>query len=155
MTQPSSVTLHAVIEIPPGDEVPWITPQPALDAVARPLEAPPFPFVRLHRGTSPDDVARVMCVLSSYGRKSHEPASTAAALLKDFPIIVPGGLAIVGSERVIWPGCCCGLEKWREARCSASRSESRGWLVTQDLAVSEKLVRRFARNFVRRTNTVR
>jgi len=42
--------------------------------------------------------------------------STIAALAASASLIAPGGLQVVdhGSGAVVSPGCCCGLETWRE-----------------------------------------
>ena len=54
----------------------------------------------------------VVGTLSSYGRDS--TATSAEILAKEFPGVLPGGFAVVDRGRVIAPGCCCGLETWRD-----------------------------------------
>lgn len=96
--------IQAVVEVVIDTKEMWV-----------PLPPEPWPrFVRLSGSTSPEEVALVVGVLSSYGRADQEPAATAGSLCADFPGVLPGGLAVVSSDREIWPGCCSGLERWRE-----------------------------------------
>jgi hypothetical protein len=63
-----------------------------------------------------EHVALLVAVLSSYGGTVTDAATSFDALLEDFPRILPGGIAVVSSDRMIVPGCCCGLESWPEWR---------------------------------------
>jgi hypothetical protein len=79
------------------------------------LPAEPWPqFVRLSPATTEEEVALVVGTLSSYGRSQRTPAQSAEDLVKTFPAVLPGGLAVVGSEHTVFPSCCCGLETWSE-----------------------------------------
>jgi hypothetical protein len=101
---PSKVEIHAVVEVAIRRDRMWV-----------PLPPEPWPnFVRLSRSTSLDDVALVMGVISSYGRKGDGAASSMAELLADFPCILPGGLAVGSGARQVLPSCCSGLEHWSE-----------------------------------------
>jgi hypothetical protein len=100
----SKPEIHAVVEVAVRTDGIWV-------------ELPPEPwppFVRLCASTSSSDIALLVAVLSSYGHSSGAPAASAQALLDHFPAILPGGLAVVSTDRQIMPSCCCGLETWTE-----------------------------------------
>ena len=98
--------LHAVVEVDSLPERLWV-----------PLPPKPWPgFVRLSGSTPVEHVALLVAVVSSYGANSEEPATSVEALLNNFPQILPGGIAVVSSDSVIMPGCCCGLDGWPEWR---------------------------------------
>jgi hypothetical protein len=99
-----SPELHAVVEVGDAPEVPWL-PRPARARSA---------LVRLSGSTSHEETSLVVALLSSYGRGGAQPAGTPAELAATFPTILPGGIAVVSGELQILPGCCCGLESWRE-----------------------------------------
>ena len=102
MNADSSPQLHAVMEVPFEEDSEWIS-----------LPPKPWPrYIRLWRETPPEAVAVVVCVVSWWGAESK--ASSAEALVKDFPRGLPGGFAAVDQEQVIGPSCCCGLEGWKE-----------------------------------------
>ena len=100
----SSPQIHAFVEVDGHVDGSW--PQ---------LPPQPWPtVVRLERSTCLSDVALVVAVGSSYGRNSETPATSGRDLVSDFPAILPGGLGVVAEDQQILPGCCCGLEAWRD-----------------------------------------
>ncbi|HVZ70743.1 MAG TPA: hypothetical protein VHJ20_00075 [Polyangia bacterium] len=81
------------------------------------VDLPPKPwpnFVRLSGSASDSDIALLLAVASSYGRGEELTAATPNALFEKFPHVLPGGIAVVASDRSIFPSCCCGLETWPE-----------------------------------------
>src|SRR5688572_23031566 len=61
-------------------------------------------------------VGAVIAQVAAYNRVDAEP--TVEALLSGISaaerVILPGGVQASAGEREINPGCCCGLEGWRE-----------------------------------------
>lgn len=107
--------VFAVVErrVRPEDgAAPWpTTPQPA------------DPFVRLSGETNEQEIGAVAWQLVLYNRLSTvEPlraVSTADSL------VLPGGLAFEDDAgRLITPGCCAGLETWRECSSVPSKGGS-------------------------------
>lgn len=87
-------------------------------------------FIRLYGQTSEPEIGSFMATLLSYNRL--EQSGTASDLLfriiDSKRLILPGGLAVVAPNvKPIYPGCCCGLEGWREWT-SALSSRSSPWL---------------------------
>jgi hypothetical protein len=96
--------LHAVVEVAIREEGLWVE-----------LPAKPWPhFARLCGSTSDSEIALVVAVASSHGRADQSSATSASALFDQFPQVLPGGIAVVTSERSVFPTCCCGLETWPE-----------------------------------------
>jgi hypothetical protein len=103
---PTTPELHAVVEVGARPNELWFE-----------LPREPWPrFVRLWRSTPNEHVALFFATASTYGRSTPEAAASIAGVLADFPRVLPGGIAVVASERTIVPSCCCGLETWREWR---------------------------------------
>ncbi len=102
MTQPC---LQAVVE----------SPTAAPTFLSR-LPAKPWPsHVRLSIATTAEHVSLVVAQLAIYGHGQEDAKPhDLATLLADFPGVAPGGLAVVEGERVVFPSCCCGLERWRD-----------------------------------------
>jgi hypothetical protein len=100
--------LHAVVETPWFEGVPpW--PWPIADRE-------PFSFVRLSGEMAAAEVGSVMAQVVRYSQIEAEPTAEAllSAVVTDETLILPGGVRASERERVINPGCCCGLEMWRE-----------------------------------------
>jgi hypothetical protein len=98
----SSPQLHVVVQVEVDEDCDWI-----------PRPKKPWPtYVRLWRETEPDAVALVVGTLATWGREKTE--WSVEALDRDFPCAVPGGFAAVDQEKLIAPGCCCGLETWKD-----------------------------------------
>lgn len=96
--------IHAVAEVALEKDGIWVD-----------LPAEPWPhFVRLSPAATEEEVALVVGTLSCYGRSEDGPAQSAEALIRTFPEVLPGGLAVVGSTQSVFPSCCCGLETWSE-----------------------------------------
>ncbi len=102
MTQPS---LHAVVETSEGPAS-WVSTPPR-----------PWPSrVRLSAETPPEHVALVVHVLAVYNSVNEPNAAPLSlpALAVETEAVLPGGLAAVTDAESIIPGCCSGLEEWRE-----------------------------------------
>src|ERR1044072_3776294 len=74
-------------------------------------------FIRLHQGISDEEIGAVMLTACAYNRTEVTPSPSEALnnLVASEDIVLPGGLRFSedGAVKVI-PGCCCGLEGWRE-----------------------------------------
>jgi hypothetical protein len=110
----SKPEIHAVVEVAIRPEGIWVQlpPQPWPD------------FVRLWQSTTPLEVALLVGVMSSYGRTDGTAASSPEAVIKNFPNVLPGGLAVISSKRKIMPSCCCGLETWPDWKKVVSEGQS-------------------------------
>jgi hypothetical protein len=98
--------LHVVVKVAIEEDGLWVE-----------LPSKPWPhFVRLSGSASDAEVALIVAVASSYGRSDEGTAASPDALFEQFPHALPGGIAVVASERSIFPSCCCGLESWPEWR---------------------------------------
>ncbi|MFC7328003.1 hypothetical protein [Marinactinospora rubrisoli] len=105
-----AVVLRPVIEaVVPAEDAPWPTASRPADGFLRPRAGMPAAEVglavyRLAEGTGPGDPFTA------------GPRSAVVALLETDRLAVPGGIEVV--DRVsgvrVRPGCCCGLEDWRE-----------------------------------------
>lgn len=85
----SETEIHAVVEVGSRREGLWVQ-----------LPAEPWPpFVRLWCFTPPEEVARVVGVVSSYGRADRGAVASVSEVLADFPRILPGGLAVIIEPR--------------------------------------------------------
>jgi hypothetical protein len=99
--------LNAVMETPWGDQArsPWpIAPFKSST------------FLRMSGELSDDQVGLVMAHLADYNhiKKWRAPDRQLCAILKHEQLILPGGIEASCSGARISPGCCCGLEGWRE-----------------------------------------
>jgi uncharacterized protein (TIGR02996 family) len=100
--------LYPVVEAPWYEGVPsW--PWPVADCK-------PYSLIRLSDEITEPEVGSVMAQLVSYNQMEAEP--TVEALLSGAiaaeSLLLPGGVQASDGERQINPGCCCGLEGWRE-----------------------------------------
>lgn len=78
---------------------------------------PPFSFLRLHAGSTSEEVGLVMHVACAYGQGEIFPfaAETLEVFLSKERFVLPGGLQFLENDEVkVVPGCCAGLENWRE-----------------------------------------
>ncbi|MDJ1134969.1 hypothetical protein [Streptomyces iconiensis] len=74
-------------------------------------------FLRLSGEMSAGEVAGVVALLVEYnGVEAREPAAAVRELVEADGLVAPGGLRVRDgrSGAVLVPGCCCGLEDWRE-----------------------------------------
>ena len=100
--------LHPVVETPWFEgQPPW--PWPIADRKG-------FSFMRLSGEMTESEVGSVMAQLVSYNQIDGE--TTVNGLLSEAvaaeSLLLPGGIQASEGEREIDPGCCCGLESWRE-----------------------------------------
>ena len=99
-------TIEAVVEIRPyGANPPW------------PIAAIPDPsFLRLFSGVTDEEIGMLILTACSYNQIDvhSSPIETLNAFVaEDF--VLPGGLRFSEAGEVkIVPGCCCGLEEWRD-----------------------------------------
>lgn len=124
--------------IEPVFETPLIEGVPAWPWALGPL--PPFGWVRLAADASPEVVGLFLAALVQ--DNAIAIAETAAGVLdavtNEPDLIISGGLRIIGADgTIIVPGCCAGLESWREWPC-AERTERgiRVWADRPDAATS-------------------
>jgi hypothetical protein len=72
-------------------------------------------WIELHGSTPLVDVARVVARVASYGHDMPDSAKDAANLIiVDHCCAVAGGLIARKDALELEPGCCCGLESWRD-----------------------------------------
>ena len=99
--------IEVVVEMQPFEgELPW-----AVASVAD------WSFLRLFSGVTDEDVGSVILTACSYNHHLEVQRSAIETLnafvAEDF--VLPGGLQFSKDEQVkVVPGCCCGLEDWRE-----------------------------------------
>ena len=121
------VRLSAVVERPVEEKPPgW----PAIDATAP-------GWIHLHAKSTPEEIAALVWQLAAYNRVREDAPDAAGvesmavwvdAIVAEDSLILPGGIGVFESEgRSILPGCCTGLEGWREWFAFAGGGES-PWL---------------------------
>ncbi len=72
-------------------------------------------WIELGPGCSLEDAARVVAIIASYGKDLPGSARQAADLIADSACpAVAGGLIARDGDFELVPGCCCGLESWRD-----------------------------------------
>lgn len=72
-------------------------------------------WIELGPVCTPDDVARVVAVIAGYGKDLPATAKAAAQQIADGEFrVAPGGLMARAEGFELAPGCCCGLEGWRD-----------------------------------------
>ena len=99
-------TIEVVVEISSfGIEPPW-----AVASIAN------LSFLRLFSGITDEEIGSIILTACLYNHIEVFPSSTEtlnAFLAEEF--VLPGGLQFSEDEQVkVVPGCCCGLEDWRE-----------------------------------------
>jgi hypothetical protein len=102
--------LHPVVEAPWFEVAPpW--PWPVADHQA-------CSFVRLSGEMTGAEGGSVMAQLVTYNQIEAEPTVEGLLLgaIAAESLLLPGGVQASIGEREINPGCCCGLEEWREWR---------------------------------------
>ncbi|MEU0007985.1 hypothetical protein ABZ079_27855 [Streptomyces sp. NPDC006314] len=86
-------------------------------------DLPPYQFMALSASMSPSEVGSALAMLTDYNSRTgdHDRPLTGASeairrLLDSDKIIAPGGLRVhdTRTDVTVQPGCCCGLEDWRE-----------------------------------------
>jgi hypothetical protein len=99
--------LHAVIRISAYERVPpW--------AVA---DIPPYSWLRLWGGATEAEVGRIVYELVAYNHLegSHTSSELLQRITQESDLVLNGGLQARGKNgEAINPGCCCGLEDWRD-----------------------------------------
>lgn len=86
-------------------------------------DLPPYQFMALSSSMSPLEVGSALAMLADYNSRTGDDdrplmdASEAIRrLLETDKVIAPGGLRVHDTRTnvTVQPGCCCGLEDWRE-----------------------------------------
>ncbi|MDX3520167.1 hypothetical protein [Streptomyces scabiei] len=86
-------------------------------------DLPPYQFMALTGRMSPLDVGSALAMLADYNSQTGDddrPLTDASEairrLLETDKVIAPGGLRVhdTRTDVTVRPGCCCGLENWRE-----------------------------------------
>ncbi|WP_104630327.1 hypothetical protein [Streptomyces sp. MH60] len=86
-------------------------------------DLPSYQFMALSGGMSPLEVGSALAMLADYNSRTSEddrPVTDASEairrLLETDKVIAPGGLRVhdTRTNATVQPGCCCGLEDWRE-----------------------------------------
>jgi hypothetical protein len=100
--------LHPVVAAPWFEGTPpW--PWPIADREA-------YVLIRLSGGMTGAEVGSILAQLVAYNQVAAEPTVEellSGAIAAD-GLLLPGGLQATAGARKISPGCCCGLEGWRE-----------------------------------------
>ncbi len=115
--------LEAVFEVSSPDD------EPLMRWADMPASIPPYTLVRLSAAADAAVVGAFFASLVSYNQiePADSPAATFAAL-RQSDLVLAGGLRIIGAQgRSIGPGCCCGLETWRDWATLLASGES-PWL---------------------------
>lgn len=96
----------------------------AVVEVSHPVSGAPWPVlpdtntshIRLHAGVTDEEIGSVMMTACLYNRIeiSDDAAETLGKLMENDGFVMPGGLRLSAEGREVLPGCCCGLEDWRE-----------------------------------------
>src|SRR5215831_3083026 len=77
----------------------------------------PFSSVRLWEHTPELETALILAQLAEYNHIELDLSkqSVINRISENDALILPGGIRVLGEgQREISPGCCCGLEEWRE-----------------------------------------
>ncbi|MEU1171029.1 hypothetical protein [Streptomyces microflavus] len=86
-------------------------------------DLPPYQLMALSGSMPPPDVGTALAMLADYNSRSGDddrPLTDAGQairhLLETDKVIAPGGLRVHDTRTnvTVRPGCCCGLEDWRE-----------------------------------------
>ncbi|WP_053761224.1 hypothetical protein [Streptomyces sp. AS58] len=86
-------------------------------------DLPPYQFMALSGSMSPLEVGSALAMLADYNSRTGDddrPLTDASGairrLLETDKVIAPGGLRVHDTRTnvTVRPGCCCGLENWRE-----------------------------------------
>ncbi|MFD3450662.1 hypothetical protein ACFWVC_00570 [Streptomyces sp. NPDC058691] len=86
-------------------------------------DLPPYQFMALSGSMSPLEVGSALAMLADYNSRTGDddrPLTDASEairrLLETDKVIAPGGLRVHDTRTnvTVQPGCCCGLEDWRE-----------------------------------------
>ncbi|SCW83853.1 hypothetical protein SAMN04487970_10635 [Paenibacillus tianmuensis] len=72
--------------------------------------------VVLSKSSSPDDAVLFFSLLCGYNDVdvARNTADVLNELITTDEILIRGGIAFEDKDKMILPGCCCGLESWRE-----------------------------------------
>lgn len=76
----------------------------------------PSALLRLYDGMTEAEIAAVVIAVARQNQISTDGdfVSICSALLKDDILILSGGIRVREQGKEILPGCCCGIEDWRE-----------------------------------------
>jgi len=88
-------------------------------------------FHPLHGEMSEAAMLQFLIALSRYGDRdftSTEPTEIVARLMRREDAVIGGGLVAVKGDYRLFPGCCCGLESWRDWQGLRPLSQNAVWL---------------------------
>ncbi len=77
----------------------------------------PFSKIRLHPEITIPEIGLVVAKLAQYNdiELSNSKPAIIEQILEAKSLVLPGGIEVIDErEKSISPGCCCGLERWRE-----------------------------------------
>ena len=98
------------------------------------------PFHFLHGAMTPEELLAFLQAIFSYGGEDIPQSLSEAAplLLERDSTVLGGGFLVRKGDYIIEPGCCCGLEGWREWYFVSQKTGS-PWLGHDPFAAAEPL----------------
>lgn len=104
---PTIPSLQAVVEIL------WYEQRSYLWSVA---SYKPYSFIELSGNMTDDEVGLIFAQLVDYNKLKGECKTNKLLhqIIQADKLILPGGIQASMANQVISPGCCCGLEMWRD-----------------------------------------
>lgn len=108
-SETAMVSLKPVVQMPFSErdtELPW--------EVAK---FPPGHFLPLSEKLSLPEVGAVVALLLRYNRlmESRNLDTSLHEIINAKSLVIPGGIGVYKEEKIsLFPGCCCGLESWRQ-----------------------------------------
>ncbi len=104
----SSIQLQAIVEAPNYEDeflCPWEV-----------AEFEPLSRIRLSAKITYPEIGLVFAQLAKCNKikLENDKQTILKQILADDCLVLPGGIQVVQKRDIISPGCCCGLETWRE-----------------------------------------
>ncbi|WP_240669900.1 hypothetical protein [Actinoplanes solisilvae] len=99
------ISWTAVFEVDPVDDVSWPV-----------ATAAPWSWVVLDRNTTDEESGLFIARLASIGGATGSLAEVIDALIAEEVLLINGGVRLTdeATAQVVVPGCCAGLENWRD-----------------------------------------